>query len=368
MGNKWKMAIVMLFLSIGVMFRAGSVFAAEIEPTGDKDGKKDYSLIKAALTSDGEVRLKSGKTYYIAYPIHLDSGQKIYAKGAKIICLQGAFRSKDPTKGNYKSVQNIVVDGGTWKNIQKEGLSGSMIQFAHGQNITVKNVNVSCNYKGHAIELIAVKDVVVDNCKVTPLGSCPTGCHEEQIQIDIATPATAPAVASKGAGLATGQICENITIKNCTVSGARGICANFTNTENGKYLNRFHKNIVIKNNQIKGKTGEALALFHVMGAVVQGNKIVTSNKNTGETYSTGLHIAIFGKAPSAMDSAVLRVKSNVIKGGRYGMLVFSDNASSKFGKLVMQNNKCYARAGKEKAYEIQFVKKTSISNNKKYAW
>lgn len=367
MGIKWKFTTIVMFAAAWALLSISSVFAAVAEPTGDTEGREDHRMIQNILASDKEVRLKSGETYYIIRPILLDSGQKIYAEGATIICMQGAFRNNAPVKDNYQSVKDVAVDGGTWKNISEEGLRGTMIQFVHGQNITVKNLNVSCNYEGHAIELIAVKDVVIDNCKVKPLGSCAPSCREEQIQIDIATPATAPKAAESGPALVQGQTCENITIKNCTVSGARGICANFTQTENGKYLNRFHKNIVIKNNKIEGQTAEALALFNVIGAVVQGNQITANNRNISENYSTGLHFAMFGKAPSAMDSAVIRVRDNVIRGGRYGMFVYS-NSASKFGRLVMQKNKCYARAGKEKAYEIHFVKRTRISNNRKYAW
>ena len=367
MGIRGKFMTAVMFIVTWILISTHSVSAAVAEPTGDKEGKEDYRIIRDILASDGEVRLKSGETYYIVKPILLGSGQRILAKGATIICLQGAFRNDTPTQDNYKSVKNVTVDGGTWKNISEDGLRGSMIQFAHGQKITIKNLDVSCNYEGHAIELIAVKDVVVDNCRVKPLGHCSSACREEQIQIDVAAPATAPKVAAGGRDLVQGQTCENITIKNCTVSGARGICANFTKTENGKFLNRFHKNIVIKNNKIEGQTAEALALFNVIGATVQGNKIITNDRNIGESYSVGLHIAMFGKAPSAMDSAVIRVRDNVIKGGRQGMFVYS-HSSSEFGKLVMQKNKCYARAGKEKAYEVHFVKQTRLSNNQKYAW
>lgn len=363
----WRLVTALLFVIAWISMGTVSVSAGVAEPTGDREGKEDYRIIQSLLASDGEVRLKSGETYYIVKPIILNSDQTILAKGAKIICLQGAFRSDTPRQDHYKSIKNVTVDGGTWTNIDKEGLRGSMIQFAHGQNITIKNLEVSCNYAGHAIELIAVKDTVVDNCKVKPLGYCPQDCHEEQIQIDISTPATAPKVAAGGQNLVQGQTCENVTVKNCTVSGARGICANFTKTENGKYLNKFHKNIVIKNNKIEGKTGEALALFNVIGATVEGNTITNNNGSIGESYSVGLHIAMFGKAPSAMNSAVMRVKNNVIKGGRQGMLVYS-HSSSQYGKLIMQKNKCYAKAGKEKAYEIHFVKQPQVSKNQKYAW
>lgn len=367
MRNRWKIIAALMLIIPWISMGAVSVSAAVANPTGDKEGKQDYRIIRDILANDGEVQLESGKTYYIVKPILLGSNQKITAKGATIICLQGAFRNDTPTKDNYQSVKNVTVDGGTWKNIDKNGLRGSMIQFAHGQNITIKNLDVSCNYEGHAIELIADKNVVIDNCKVTPLGSCSAECREEQIQIDIAAPLTAPKVAAGGQNLVQGQTCENITVKNCTVSGARGVCANFTKTENGKFLNKFHKNIVIKNNVITGQTAEALALFNVIGATVQGNKITNNDPKITESYSIGLHIAMFGKAPSIINTAVLRVKDNVVKGGRQGIYVCS-HASSQFGKLVMQKNKCYAKAGKKKAYEIHSVKKKQISGNQKYAW
>lgn len=367
MEKRWKwiqrVFFVLLFLFAGTIHAQ----AASLEPSGDTDGKEDYRNIMEALQMDGEVRLESGNTYYIAKPIILSSNQTIYADGAAIICLQGAFRSDLPTKTNYASVKNVTVDGGTWKNVEKDGLHGSMIQFSHGQNITLKNLDVSCNYDGHAMELIAVKDVLVDHCTVKALGQCAADCREEQIQIDIATPATAPKVAAAGARFVQGQTCQNITIKNCTVLGARGVCANFTKTENGKYLNKFHKNIVIQNNNIEGRSAEALALFNVIGATVTGNKIITKNENVGESYSVGLHAAIFGKAPKSMGSAVFTINSNVIKGGRQGMLFWS-HSSSKFGRLVAKKNKCYARSGKEQAYQINHVKKQQISGNKKYKW
>lgn len=124
---------------------------------------------------------------------------------------------------------------------------------------------------------------------------------------------------------------------------------------------------MIKNNVITGETAEALALFNVIGAVVQGNKITNNDRNTEESYSVGLHIAMFGTAPPAMRKAVIYVKNNTVKGGRQGIFVYS-HTSSQFGKLVMQKNKCYAKAGKEKAYEVRSVNQSSISGNRKYAW
>lgn len=286
---------------------------------------------------------------------------------ATIISGTGAFRNR-PTKTNYGSIKNFTVDGGTWKNTNKKGFDKSMVQFTHGSNITVKNATIYCAYKGHSIELIACKNVTIDNCKLKPLGSCPSTCLEEQLQIDIATPVTAPTIAKSGAKFVKGQVCENITVSNCTITGGRGVCANYASKE-PKYKTKFHKNIVLKDNIITGKTSEGVALFNVLGATVEGNTIISNSKRTGTAYSVGFHIAMFGKAPAGMSKAVYNVNNNIIKGGRQGFYVYS-HSSSKFGKIIAKNNKCYAKTGKEKAILLDkhSVGKTTLKKNKQYKW
>ena len=116
-------------------------------------------------------------------------------------------------------------------------------------------------------------------------------------------------------------------------------------------------------------TGEAVALFNVIGATVENNTIVTKSSRTSSAYSVGLHIAMFGKAPSSMKKAVYTVCDNTIKGGRQGFYVFS-HSSSKFGKVVAKKNICYAKKGKKSAIKVTpyCVKKTKLSKNKSYKW
>lgn len=88
-----------------------------------------------------------------------------------------------------------------------------------------------------------------------------------------------------------------------------------------------------------------------------------------DAYSVGLHIAMFGKAPAAMKKAVVQVKNNVVKGGRQGLLVYS-HASTKFGKVVAQKNKFYAKNGKEEACHADTgsASEVILSGNSKHTW
>lgn len=367
MYNKKRLFLLCFLLLFSIVPVLKVEAAVTIPASGDTSGKADYANISAGLESDGHIILEEGATYYIKGTIWAHSNQSITATGATIISKDGAFRNI-PTKVNYKSITNFTVDGGTWKNVAKEGYKKTMVQFSHGDKITLKNATIVCNYAGHAVELIACKNVVIDNCVLKAIGTCNSTSVEEQLQIDIATPKTAPTVAARGANLTKGQTCQNITVKNSTITGGRGICANYASKEK-KYQTKFHKNIVIRNNIITGVSSEAVALFNVMGATVEKNKITTKSKRINTAYSVGLHIAMFGKAPSSMKKAVYKVNNNTIKGGRQGFYVYS-HSSSKFGKIIAKKNKCYAKAGKDKAIllDTKSVSKKVLSNNKTYKW
>ena len=363
-----QVAKISVLLLVVYLIPTLTVEAARVVPaSGDTTGNKDFHKINAALESSSDIVLEAGSTYYIKGTIWVDSNQSITATGATIISKTGAFRNR-PSKTNYKSITNFTVDGGTWMNVDDEGYKKSAVQFSHGSNITIKNATIYCNYVGHAVELVACKNVLVDNCALIGLGKYSSTCAEEQLQIDIATPKTTPTVGKYGAQFVKGQTCQNITVTNCTITGARGICANYASKEK-KYQTKFHKNVVLKNNKITGMSSEAVALFNVIGATVENNKIITKSKRTGTAYSVGLHIAMFGKAPSSMKKAVYKVNNNTIKGGRQGFYVYS-HSSSKFGKVIAKKNKCYAKAGKSKAIVLhpKSIKQVKLSANKKYKW
>ncbi len=367
--KRWiKYTSFLFIVTILFALQTLDVNAQTIVPaSGDQSGKTDYKNIMGALDNDGDVVLEDGATYYLKATLWLENNSSITATGATIISKSGAFRNR-PSKGNYQSVKNVSVEGGTWKYIDKDGFKKSFIQFSHGQNITLKNLTVYSNYQGHGIELVACKNVLVDNCVLKGVGKTKKNSVEEQLQIDIATPRTAPTVGQYSKKLVKGQTCQNITVQNCVITGSRGICANYASKEK-QFKKYFHKNIVLKNNTITGMTGEAVALFNVIGATIEDNTIVTKSSRTSSAYSVGLHIAMFGKAPSSMKKAVYTVRNNMIKGGRQGFYVFS-HSSSKFGKVVAEKNMCYAKKGKKNAIKVTpyCVKKKKLSKNKSYKW
>ena len=366
--KKWTkiISLMVLLFAVCLVPAKNSNAAVVIEPSGDTTGKTDYRNMMAGLESDGHIVLQSGKKYYTKTTLWVESNQSITATGATIICRTGAFRNK-PSKTGYKSIKNFTVDGGFWKNQTNNSYKNTLIQFSHGSNITLKNMKVHCNYEGHAVELIACKNVTVDNCVLKGVGKCGSSSAEEQLQIDIATPRTAPTLAEYGKKYVKGQVCQNITVTNCTITGARGLSANCA--KEAPYNKNFHKNIVLTNNKITGMSSEAVILFNVMGATVEKNTLISNSKRTTTAYSVGLHIAMFGTAPAAMKKAVYTVNNNTIKGGRQGFYVYS-HSSSKFGKVVAKKNKCYAKAGKEKGIWLDrnSVQTSVLSKNKTYQW
>ncbi|MBQ9179916.1 MAG: hypothetical protein IJ132_03855, partial [Firmicutes bacterium] len=316
---KNKYARMVLLLTIVVAF----AFALGFQSEAKADDEKQFNVDSAsefydAVEYKGEKVIKIRKNIKISQT-YINSNTKIIATGRTISCPNGALRNA-ARKLNYGSVKDVEIVGGTWKSSHRL----TLFQFVHGSDIELKNMNITCGITGHAIELIACKDVEINGCKVKGVGKCSKSCKEEQIQIDIATPRTAPTVKSYyGSKYTKGQTCQDIEIENCTVSGARGICANYASKEN-KYKKKFHKGITVKNCNITGKTSEALALFNSMDVDVKGNTIKTKSSRTGAAESIGCHLHIFGKISGIKNAdRTAVIKNNKVWGGRQAIQVYS---------------------------------------------
>lgn len=299
----------------------------------------------------------------------------IIATGAKIT---GKKKSNILFAAPNKKLKNLSIIGGTWRSADKAGRTGSLFAFSYVTNLTIDGIDCNANYKGHAIEVIACKNVTIKNSTVTAIGSNPSKCLEEQIQIDLATPKTAPKIAEYGKKYVKGQTCENVYILNNTISGARAVGVNWTDSEKGKWRDKFHKNIVISGNTLTGSTSEALAYFNVIGGEISGNTIVTNATRTdgNSSYTIGVHIAIFGQAPSAMTDSVLTISNNTVWGNRNGIHLkayFNSDESkclSQIGTVDVSGNTVYCKQGAKKA--IVQVKDScrnlTQSNNQLYLW
>lgn len=359
--------------ALGLAVAAASAVpqGAQAESVTVEPGHNDRAAIQSVLDDGNDAVLVSGGEYHLNGNLYVKSGTSITATGATVYCKNGAFRSKvEKGKYRYNSLKTFTATGGTWKNESPKGYTASMVQFTHASNITIENAYVEANYEGHAVEFIACKNVNVVNCTLKGVGTPKKNSVEEQLQIDIAAPNTAPTIKSAyGSKAVKGQTCRNVTVKNCTITGCRALTTNYSRL--AKYRNKFHKNITITGCKLTGVKSEALALFNVLGKVtVKNNTIVSKSGRTGTAYSVGLHAALCGKASAkTARKSRLNFSGNTVRGGRQGIFVFS-HSSSRYGKVTIKKNKAYSKRGKASAIQIGdgAASKKKVSKNKTYKW
>lgn len=346
-----------LFLRKSETVRAGVVEA---------NGSTDAYNIQKELNETGRVILEKGGTYRLYDSLVLRSNMSIEAEGATIIC-EKPIAFNIPEKTDYKAAADISINGGTWKS-EAEGYYASSFKFTHASNIKLTNMKIrAANLSGHSIELVACKDVIIDNCDIAGLGSSDS-MTEEAVQLDIASSVTAPFL--QGVPFRTDLAdklynkagCKNITIKNSKIAGNRGVVANHTKND-GDAINSIHENITLTGNNITGLKGEGVVLFNAKSAIVKNNKIRSLRKGKSDAYTVGLHITTFSN-DKAFKKAVFKITGNTIYGGRQAVMVYS-HSGIKFGKTVIEKNKLFCKAGKEFAIHAkeQSINKVVIKSN-----
>lgn len=274
----------------------------------------------------------------------------------------------DPVCASYDNLKNLTINGGIWKSSSKSGLHGTMMRISYASNIKINHAKIYTNYSGHGIELIACKGVSINGCTLLAQGKCPKTCVEEQLQIDLATPKTAPGLYQIKHSLCNGTPSKNISITNCTIKGARGICANFAARESKfRKSKNYHSNITVKNCKVTSVSSEAVALFNTTSANVENCTITTKAPTSRNSYSVGLAVVYQnGSSPKSSLKNKITISKNTVKGGRQGIFVYS-HTSEKHGKVTIKSNKAYARSGKKNAIKAN-GKKTIISKNKCFGW
>ena len=346
-----------LFLRKSETVRAGVVKA---------NGSTDTYNIQKELNETGSATLEKGATYRLYDSLVLGSNMSIEAEGATIIC-EKPIAFNIPEKTGYKAAADISINGGTWKS-EADGYYASSFKFTHASNIKLTNMKIrAANLSGHSIELVACKNVVIDNCDIAGLGSSDS-LTEEAVQLDIASSVTVPFL--QGVPFRTDLAdklynkagCKNITIKNSRIVGNRGVAANHTKND-GDAINSIHENITLTGNNITGLKGEGVVLFNAKSAIVKNNKIRSLRKGRSDAYTVGLHITTFSN-DKALKKAVFKITGNTIYGGRQAVMVYS-HSGIKFGKAVIEKNKLFCKAGKEFAIHAkeQSINKVVIKSN-----
>lgn len=324
-----------------------------------------------ALCSGNEEKtivIPSGSTVELMNVVHPGSNTTIIADGATIIMNEGnkGILANRPTATNYKSFQNIRIQGGTWK-LKNETESCSVFRFSHGNNLMIDGVTILSNYESHAIALVAMKNATVQNSTLKVHGKANKNSVEEALQIDVATPKTAPALVQYGSQYVKGQTCKNIRVLNNIIEGSRGLGVNFDGSGARKFVNKFHDKITIIGNTMTGYSAEGCVVYNTINAEIKNNTITSYSTRKTKSYSVGLNITIQGKAPKKkMKKAKIVVTNNTIYGVRQGMQLVS-MTSSKYKKVTVKNNTSYAPKKKNAiVLSKRAAKKIVDVSNKKY--
>lgn len=376
-----RKTIILCASLIGALLLPVSAQAATLVEEKMENGIKEYTISSegdqdaTALLSDClkgndnngvKITLLPGN-YELRYTLRFKSNTTFIATGATITQTKagnGFVMNGTSAQGKYGSIQNILIDGGTWigtssPNTEKTkksngyyvGYSGFL--FNHGENITIQNCSFKNNYNGHFIEFAAVQNGTITNCNMNMSGSKYVGeATNEAIQID-----NTYAKANSPNGEPWDDTpCKNITIENCDIKFARGIGTN----RKGK---NFFENINIINNNITSTKGEGINAYDVKGLTITGNTIKVTHK-TNNYLSTGIYVGLDSKI-SKWGKYSTTITGNNVTGYRNGIKIYS-LSGSKFNKIVLKNNTIASRKSKADALSLHTacIKKLTNKNNK----
>lgn len=368
--SKFKFILLLLacsmFLGLCIPGTTMPVQASKTTSSKSKTKKTVFKPTKSASKNRKELNrlmagkkkktivIKKGSTCKISGALRPGSNTKIVATGAKIVV---------KSKGNVlcaapnKKIKNLTIVGGKWRSSEKNGRKGTLFSFAFVDGLTMEGVDCNANYTGHAVEIIACSNVTVKNCNIAAIGTNVDGKMESQLQIDVATPKSAPNVAAYGAKYVKGQVCRNVYILNNTISGARAVGVNRDSSAEGTWKNSFHENIVIRGNKLEAVEAEALVYHNVIGGEISGNTVVTHATRTDKdlAYTIGIHVAMGGTPSAAMAGSTLNIFGNTVFGNRNGIFVkgyFEDgNLIAGFGTVNIYSNTVFCKNGADNAID-----------------
>lgn len=168
----------------------------------------------------------------------------------------------------YNGNGNISIYGGIWDSQAHLNAMNSSNGFAfgHARNIRFIDTEIRNLSQGHAIELNALKNVRITNCKFMGWGS--TSLTSEAIQLDYASTAGFPAF-----GLPDGTPCEDVEISGCEFGASKELpewgVAIGGHTAN---IDKPFRDIRILNNKIKVRAW-GIVPYYWTNLIIDSNQI-----------------------------------------------------------------------------------------------
>ena len=170
------------------------------------------------------------------------------------------IRIGDPadTQAGYY-YKNIKVVGG---DLDNTGHQNTCIKLAHAKNVSIEGVTMRNARSGHLMEVAGVAGLTVDGCTFRDQVQASGAAIPEALQIDVLNQKHMPSYRSED--LPT----KNVVVANCTfVNVPRGIGSHTA------VLNRYTKNMIIKNNTFSNLRSDAIRLMNYYDCRIEGNVI-----------------------------------------------------------------------------------------------
>lgn len=357
---KMRTLLGMTLFSIGI-YMAGIQTIAAQEPEYDykvtdskykvnpKDSKSDAKGIQDILDkAKGSEQMVTiyfpAGDYYVDQSLHVYSNthlvldDKAIVHRMKSLINKGILRNVDQNGkidvvGGYKMSKNIIIEGGTWDggNVQYATKGSDVMRFDHAENIKIKNCAVKNTYDCHLVELIGVKNGLIENCTFS-------GFHykkgkeknyhyaREAIQLETAwANDTSSAKAKEKTAWAKYTKIDGTVCKNITVNGNRFIdmpcgVGQHHYTKSGKYRN---ETITISNNEFR--CSKSIKYCKTAITCSGMNDLTVVNNKISGAYRFAIHV-IASDRVSVRENQIEKTKIN-------GIMVDSGKTVS-----VVQNN------------------------------
>ncbi|MFE5621718.1 right-handed parallel beta-helix repeat-containing protein [Streptomyces virginiae] len=240
------------------------------------------NALNAAGVAGGTVVLPGGKTYRITNYLNVKSNVTIIARGATIrqTSTFGLLRNfvTGDSFATYSGYGGIVIEGGVWDANASDGTTGSVtglvnaFTFAHAQDITLRDVTVRNVSSAHAVELNAVSDARIINCRFEGFrdntGDTSRG-FSEAIQLDYSISG------GGGIGAFDNTPCRNIRIEGCYF-GASSRLAGFgraVGSHTSVSASAKHDNVQVLNCTVVATGQEGIRAYGWMNSTISRNRI-----------------------------------------------------------------------------------------------
>ena len=227
----------------------------------------DTEAIELCCSAGEYVLMETGAEYLVSSTIYISSGTTVNLNGATLKSthrhLFHNFNADDAVTG-YEGNGNILIMNGK--------IVGGCISFAHGENITIENVEFNNCINNHFLEACACNHYLVTNCTFKGMGN--TYTPGEFINLDPCYSSNFPWF-DEGSTSYDGTPNMNITVDKCSFSMGEGAYAYgsfaFGVHSNGTSGLQNHKNIKFINNYVDNLTDYAVRLNCMDDVTVMGN-------------------------------------------------------------------------------------------------